>query len=237
MVCDPAECSAVLPIADDDAAAFRAHQPLGTRKPNCFEAVLTRLMSLRSYASSEDITTLEARFATGPPGLALAGRVSHPLDDYSEFHELPHGFIPFRPALPGRTVSGSVSDACNPHPRGDVPFTLASSVPDPRNTRPHPRRPREPSHDYRPRWPACTAPAGRRCSSTAEFHGTRARRSSGRRRGRVAVSEGSLSTLGTYHTPYHPFGLRPHPRRRALWSRAACAARALRDRRFLHFAN
>jgi hypothetical protein len=46
----------------------------------------------------------EARLATGLPGSALAGRVSHPLDDFSEFHELPHVFIPFRPALPGRTV-------------------------------------------------------------------------------------------------------------------------------------
>jgi len=46
-----------------------------------------------------------ARLATGLPGSALAGRVSHPLDDFSEFHELPHVFIPFRPALPGRTVS------------------------------------------------------------------------------------------------------------------------------------
>jgi hypothetical protein len=26
------------------------------------------------------------------------------LDDFSEFHESPHVFIPFRPALPGRTV-------------------------------------------------------------------------------------------------------------------------------------
>jgi len=45
-----------------------------------------------------------ARLATGLPGSALAGRASHPLDDFSEFHESPHVFIPFRPALPGRTV-------------------------------------------------------------------------------------------------------------------------------------
>ena len=74
-----------------------------------FEAVLTRPMSLRAYASSGDIAATEASLATGPPGLALAGRVSHPLDDFSEFHELPHVFIPFRPALPGR--AGSVFGA------------------------------------------------------------------------------------------------------------------------------
>ena len=62
-------------------------------------------MPLRAYASSGDIAAPEARLATGLPGSALARRVSHPLDGFSEFHELPHVFIPFRPALPGRTVS------------------------------------------------------------------------------------------------------------------------------------
>jgi hypothetical protein len=52
-------------------------------------------MPLRTYASSGDIAASEARLATGLPGSALAGRVSHPLDDFSEFHELPHVFIPF----------------------------------------------------------------------------------------------------------------------------------------------
>jgi hypothetical protein len=32
-----------------------------------------------------------ARLATGLPGWALAGRDSHPLDDFSEFRESPHG--------------------------------------------------------------------------------------------------------------------------------------------------
>ncbi|HEY5282923.1 MAG TPA: hypothetical protein VIM14_09050 [Polyangia bacterium] len=67
--------------------------------------MLTRPMSLRAYASSGDIAATEASLATGPPGLALAGRVSHPLDDFSEFLGLPHVSLPFRPALPGRTVA------------------------------------------------------------------------------------------------------------------------------------
>jgi hypothetical protein len=56
--------------------------------------------------------------ATGLPGSALAGRVSHPLDDFSEFHESPHDFIPFRPALPGRTVSEFVWGAREPESVG-----------------------------------------------------------------------------------------------------------------------
>ena len=49
------------------------------------------------------VTSDAARLTTSLPGSALAGRDSHPLDDYSKIsrrHRLPP--IPFRPALPGR---------------------------------------------------------------------------------------------------------------------------------------
>ena len=49
------------------------------------------------------VTDDTARLATSLPGAALAGRDSHPLDDYSKIsrrHRLPP--IPLRPALPGR---------------------------------------------------------------------------------------------------------------------------------------
>lgn len=83
--------------AGGGAAAFRALDPLGVREDR-FEAVLTRPASSRTYASSGNIAAPGARLATGLPGWALAGQASHLLDDDSEFHELPHGFNPFRPA-------------------------------------------------------------------------------------------------------------------------------------------
>ena len=109
VVSDLAERAAVLPITDGDAATFRTTESLGARKPY--------VSKLYSHGPRLCIPThrpmaslpFGARLATGPPGLALAGRVSHPLDDFSEFHELPHVFIPFRPALPGRTGRGRVS--------------------------------------------------------------------------------------------------------------------------------
>ena len=105
LVSDPAERAAILPFADCDAAAFGTHDSLGARKPT-----VSRLYSHGPHLcvpTHRRETSLPpgARLATGLPGSTLAGRVSHPLDDFSEFHELPHVFIPFRPALPGRTVS------------------------------------------------------------------------------------------------------------------------------------
>jgi hypothetical protein len=66
---------------------------LGRSETSCFGAVLTRPASSRAYASSGGIAAPEARLATGLPGWALAGRVSHPLDDYSKFRESPHDSV------------------------------------------------------------------------------------------------------------------------------------------------
>ena len=78
----PAERVAVLPFTDGLAAAFRTHEPLGARKLNCFEAVLTRPTSLRAYASPENIAALwrKARYRPaglgfGRAGFAPAGRL------------------------------------------------------------------------------------------------------------------------------------------------------------------
>jgi hypothetical protein len=92
-------------MVDGLAVAFRVYDPLGAWKPPvsrlCSHGPCLRVPTHRPRTS----LLPGARLATGLPGSALAGRVSHPLDDFSEFHESPHDFIPFRPALPGRTVS------------------------------------------------------------------------------------------------------------------------------------
>ena len=43
-----------------------------------------------------------ARLVTGPPGSALAGRDSHPLDDSSDFHRDSPSLLPVRPEFPDR---------------------------------------------------------------------------------------------------------------------------------------
>ena len=110
VVRDPAKRIAVSPMVDGLAVAFRVYDPLGAWKPPvsrlCSHGPCLRVPTHRRWASLPS----GARLATGLPGSALAGRVSHPLDDFSEFHESPHDFIPFRPALPGRTVSEFVWD-------------------------------------------------------------------------------------------------------------------------------
>jgi hypothetical protein len=55
---------------------------------------------LRFAATVADVV---ARLASDLPGLALIGRGSHPLDDFSEFLESIATSYPFRPASPGRT--------------------------------------------------------------------------------------------------------------------------------------
>jgi hypothetical protein len=69
------------------SCCLRDSRILGHSETNCFGAVPPRLMPLRAYASFGGIAVVEARLATGLPGWALAGRVSHPLDGFSEFPE------------------------------------------------------------------------------------------------------------------------------------------------------
>jgi neurotransmitter:Na+ symporter, NSS family len=49
------------------------------------------------------VTDANARLTTDLPGSALVGRVSHPLDDSSNFLKVFASFLPIGPALPGRT--------------------------------------------------------------------------------------------------------------------------------------
>ena len=60
-------------------------RPLGTRNISPFEAAIPQPARLRTYASPARVATDGARLATGLPGSALAGRVSHPLDDIPNF--------------------------------------------------------------------------------------------------------------------------------------------------------
>lgn len=61
--------------------------------------------SLACLRINEHLTVNAARLATSLPGLALAGRDSHPLDNISEFHKVIAYFNPFRPEFPGRNSS------------------------------------------------------------------------------------------------------------------------------------
>jgi len=96
-VSDPAERALTSPMP------VVALLPSGHLIPWAFGKTVSRLYSRGPHPRVPthhpgNIAAPEARLATGLPGWALAGQVSHLLDDGSEFHELPHGFNPFRPA-------------------------------------------------------------------------------------------------------------------------------------------
>jgi len=65
---------------------------IGNQKLSRLHAAAHMLVCLRINAVVADSA---ARLTTGLPGSALAGRVSHPLDDFSEFRRLPH-IVSFR---------------------------------------------------------------------------------------------------------------------------------------------
>ena len=82
----PAGCAVPSPHVGDTAAAFEMHQSLGTRNDIVsWPTSMAHALAYLRFAGT--VTGTVARLATGWAGSPLAGRVSHPLDDYSEFRE------------------------------------------------------------------------------------------------------------------------------------------------------
>ena len=67
-----------------------------------FGAVLSSAHMFACLRFNHPVARMTARLASGLPGSALAGRGSHPLDDYSEFRIGTTSFRPIGPALPDR---------------------------------------------------------------------------------------------------------------------------------------
>lgn len=77
-----------------------------------FGAVLTRPVPSRTYASPDDIAAPWRKARYRPAGLGFGRTGFAPVGRHSEFHESPHVFIPFRPALPGRTAERALPEIC-----------------------------------------------------------------------------------------------------------------------------
>jgi hypothetical protein len=67
--------------------AFGQNRTLGIRNVIVFEAVIPRLTRSRAYASPASLPRPSPGSLPARAGSPLAGRVSHPLDDDSKFHE------------------------------------------------------------------------------------------------------------------------------------------------------
>jgi hypothetical protein len=80
----PSGALVLSPFIEDAAAVFRRRVALDTghQKLSRLFAAAHMLARLRINAA---VTDDAARLATDLPGSALVGRVSHPLDDFSEF--------------------------------------------------------------------------------------------------------------------------------------------------------
>jgi len=80
----PSDALALSPYIEGGAAAFmkRVTLGIGNQELSRLHAAAHLLACLRINAAVADDA---ARLATGLPGSALAGRVLHPLDDFSEF--------------------------------------------------------------------------------------------------------------------------------------------------------
>ena len=84
----PAGCAAPSPRGGDTAVAFKEHNPLGTRGIDLISWPTSMAHALAYLRFDDTVTGPAARLATGWAGSPLAGRVSHPLDDYSKFREV-----------------------------------------------------------------------------------------------------------------------------------------------------
>jgi hypothetical protein len=103
MVEHPAECVIFAPCIGNDAAAFRRPVALGIRNSLAFRGCIPTAHTLAYLRFAHAVTDTSARLATDPPGSALIGRVSHPLDDSSKFPEVIASFLSIGPASLGRT--------------------------------------------------------------------------------------------------------------------------------------
>lgn len=103
VVRDPAERTVAKPSLRPQRFRLRDRGTSRRSESECFEAVLTRPASLRTYASSwiHRCSWSKARYR--PAGLGFGRAGFAPAGRHTEFHELPQ-FTPFRPALPGRTL-------------------------------------------------------------------------------------------------------------------------------------
>ena len=82
-----AGCAVPSPDDGDTATAFEMHQSLGTRNQIIsWPTSMAHALAYLRFAGT--VTGAVARLATGWAGSPLAGRVSHPQDDYSKFREV-----------------------------------------------------------------------------------------------------------------------------------------------------
>ena len=107
MVKYPAGCAVSSPFLlfffGHSTVAFRLPDALGIRDSLAFRGCFPTAHTLAHLRFAQPVTALSARLATDLPGSALAGRVSHPLDDSSLFPKVIASFLSKRPASLGRT--------------------------------------------------------------------------------------------------------------------------------------
>ena len=75
-------------VCGEIAFAFRKFRPLGIRDKIVFEAAYPRPTRSRAYASPASLPGPSQGSLPARAGSPLAGRVSHPQDDESKFHEV-----------------------------------------------------------------------------------------------------------------------------------------------------
>ena len=85
MVEHPAECIVSLSANGNNAAAFRRPVAFGIRDRLSFRGCIPMAHTLAYLRFAHAVTDTGARLTSDLPDLALVGRVSHPLDDSSNF--------------------------------------------------------------------------------------------------------------------------------------------------------
>ena len=101
----PPGATAPRPLSVRSPSSSGEVKPWTPGKTNHFVATYPRPTRSRAYASPNPLPSPAQGSLPARAGSPLAGRVSHPLDDKTRFHEVIAYSIPPRPALPGRTTS------------------------------------------------------------------------------------------------------------------------------------
>ena len=102
----PPGATAPRPLSVRSPSSSGEVKPWTPGKTNHFVATYPRPTRSRAYASPNPLPSPAQGSLPARAGSPLAGRVSHPLDDKTRFHEVITYSTPPRPALPGRTTSG-----------------------------------------------------------------------------------------------------------------------------------
>ena len=102
----PPGATAPRPLSVRSPSSSGEVKPWTPGKTNHFVATYPRPTRSRAYASPNPLPSPAQGSLPARAGSPLAGRVSHPLDDKTRFHEVIAYSTPPRPALPGRTTSG-----------------------------------------------------------------------------------------------------------------------------------